>query len=54
VQNPDAAEAFVRFLLSSQDLLKEFGFGVVEHQVGGDREQIPPDLRRLCSGTYTP
>lgn len=54
VQNQAGAEALVRFLLSSPDLLKEFGFGSVEHQVGGDREQIPSDLRSLCSGTYKP
>ncbi|MFY9821513.1 MAG: extracellular solute-binding protein [Thermoanaerobaculia bacterium] len=50
--NQAAAEAFVRFLLTSPDLLEKFGFGIVEHQVGGSREQIPPDLRSLCSGTY--
>lgn len=54
VQNPAAAEAFVKFLLSSPDLLKGFGFGIVEHQVGGDREQIPSDLRGLCAGAYKP
>jgi molybdate/tungstate transport system substrate-binding protein len=52
VKNQAAAEAFVRFLLSSPDLLKGFGFGIVEHQVGGDREQIPADLRGLCAGAY--
>ena len=54
VQNQAAAEAFVRFLLASPDLLKAFGFGIVEHRVGGDREQIPPDLRNLSSGAYAP
>jgi molybdate/tungstate transport system substrate-binding protein len=54
VQNQEAAEAFVRFLLTSPDLLGNFGFGDVEHQVGGDREQIPSGLRSLCPGTYTP
>ena len=38
VQNQAGAEAFVRFLLSSPDLLNGFGFGIVEHQVGGDRQ----------------
>ncbi len=52
VTHPAAAEAFVRFMLSSTKLLEEFGFGTVEHQVGGDREQIPAGLRGLCSGTY--
>ena len=54
VSHPAAAEAFVRFMLSSTKLLEEFGFGIVEHQVGGDREQIPADLRGLSPGTYKP
>ena len=41
-------------MLSSTKLLEDFGFGTVEHQVGGDREQVPADLRGLCSGTYKP
>jgi molybdate/tungstate transport system substrate-binding protein len=52
--NPTAAEAFGRFLLSSPDLLRKFGFGIVEHQVGGDRKWIPPGLRPLCKGVYEP
>jgi molybdate/tungstate transport system substrate-binding protein len=52
VSQPAAAEAFVQFLLSSTKLLEEFGFGTVEHQVGGDREQIPAGLRGICSGVY--
>jgi molybdate/tungstate transport system substrate-binding protein len=51
-QNPAGAEAFVRFLLTSPQLLEKFGFGLVEHQVGGDRQQMPADLRALCPGTY--
>lgn len=54
VHDQVAAEAFVRFLLTSPELLKGFGFGIVDHQVGGDRAQIPQDLRGLCSGTYKP
>jgi molybdate/tungstate transport system substrate-binding protein len=54
VQNQAAAEAFVRFLLTSPKLLKEFGFGIVDHRVGGDREQIPQALRGLGSGVYRP
>lgn len=52
--HPAAAEALVRFLLSSPRLLEEFGFGTIEHQVGGDRAQIPATLRGLCPGTYKP
>jgi len=53
-QNTAGAEAFVRFLLLSPDLLQKFGFGIVEHQVGGDRREIPAGLRPLCPGTYAP
>jgi molybdate/tungstate transport system substrate-binding protein len=54
VSHPAAAEAFVRFMLSSPKLLEGFGFTTIEHQVGGDREQIPAGLRELCPGTYKP
>lgn len=47
-----AAEAFVRFLLSSKTLLGEFGLGSVDHRVGGDTMQVPTDLRSLSSGEY--
>ncbi|HEX8109950.1 MAG TPA: extracellular solute-binding protein [Kofleriaceae bacterium] len=53
-RHPVAAEAFVRFMLSSPRLLEEFGFGTIEHQVAGDREQVPATLRGLCPGTYQP
>lgn len=51
--HPAAAQAFVRFMLSSPKLL-EFGFGTIEHQVAGDRERVPADLRDLCVGAYKP
>ncbi|HSS49395.1 MAG TPA: extracellular solute-binding protein [Thermoanaerobaculia bacterium] len=54
VHDQAAAEAFARFLLTSPELLKGFGFGIVDHQVGGDAAQVPQDLRALCSGTYKP
>jgi molybdate/tungstate transport system substrate-binding protein len=54
VSHPAAAEAFVRFMLSSTKLLEGFGFGTVEHQVAGDRERIPEQLRSLSPGTYKP
>jgi molybdate/tungstate transport system substrate-binding protein len=54
VSHPAAAEAFVRFMLSSTKLLEGFGFGTIEHQIGGDRERIPEQLRSLCSGTFKP
>jgi len=54
VHHQAAAEALVRFLLSSNNLLEEFGLGSVDHRVGGDSEQVPANLRSLCSGTYKP
>jgi molybdate/tungstate transport system substrate-binding protein len=50
--HPDAAEAFVRFMLSSPKLLEGFGFGTIEHQVAGDRERMPAGLRALAPGAY--
>jgi len=52
VSHPAAAEAFVQFLLSSTKLLESFGFGTIEHQVAGDRAQMPDGLRGLGSGIY--
>lgn len=54
VTNRAGAEAFVRFLLTSTDLLDDFGFGPAPHLVGGDIEQVPADLRRLVVGAYEP
>jgi len=54
VRNKTTAEAFVRFLLSANDQLKEFGFGTVDHRVGGDVTQIPTELRSFSSGKYEP
>jgi molybdate/tungstate transport system substrate-binding protein len=50
----DGALAFVRFVLTSEDLLQKFGFGKAEHQVGGDGNAIPADLRTLTSGVFKP
>lgn len=50
----EAGVAFVRFLLSSDNLLKEFGFSLAEHRIGGDASQVPVDLRALCAGAYNP
>jgi molybdate/tungstate transport system substrate-binding protein len=52
VQHKAAAEAFVRFMLSSNDLLEQFGLGSVDHRLAGDINQVPPDLRGLVAGTY--
>jgi molybdate/tungstate transport system substrate-binding protein len=54
VKNKVAAEAFVRFMLTSNDLLKEFGLGNVEHRAGGDITQAPAELRSLSAGKYEP
>ena len=50
----DLALAFVRFALTSQDLLRQFGFGNVEHRVGGDGNEVPAELRALTSGVFKP
>ncbi len=50
----DPALAFVRFALTSQDLLRKFGFGDVEHRVGGDTKEVPAELRALTSGVFEP
>ena len=50
----EAALAFVRFLLTSGKLLREFGFAEAEHRVGGDAAQIPPELQGLTSGVFKP
>ena len=54
VQHQAAAESMVRFLLSSEELLQTFGLGNVEHRIGGDINEVPPDLRSLTSGRYEP
>jgi molybdate/tungstate transport system substrate-binding protein len=50
----DAALAFVRFLLSSEKLLREFGFGIVQHRTVGNPAQVPAELRTLTSGVFKP
>lgn len=54
VPHRDAALAFVRFVLTSEDLLRQFGFGIVEHSVGGDGNAVPAELRALTSGVFKP
>jgi molybdate/tungstate transport system substrate-binding protein len=54
VRHRDPALAFVRFALTSQDLLRQFGFGNVEHRVGGDSNEVPAELRALTSGVFKP
>lgn len=50
----EAALAFAKFLLSSNSLLNQFGLGSIDHQVGGELNQVPTDLRRFNSGTFKP
>ena len=50
----DAALGFVRFLLASKELLRQFGFGSVEHRIAGDTAQVPVELRTLISGVFKP
>lgn len=54
VRHRQAAMEFARFLLSSDSLLKQFGFGTVGHQIGGDAAQVPAELRQFISGTFKP
>lgn len=54
VQHQATAEALVRFLLSSDELLNSFGLGSVEHRIGGDANGIPTELRSLTTGRYEP
>jgi molybdate/tungstate transport system substrate-binding protein len=54
VRHRQAALEFVRFLLTSNELFKGFGFGNVSHQVGGDSTQVPSQLRQFTSGTFKP
>jgi len=54
VRNQAGAEAFLRFLLSSNNLLEEFGLGPVDHEVGGDALKAPLELRGFSSGAYEP
>lgn len=50
----DGALAFVRFLLTSGELLRQFGFGIAEHRVGGDATQVPAQLRDLTAEVFAP
>jgi molybdate/tungstate transport system substrate-binding protein len=54
VRHQATAEALVRFLLSSDELLKGFGLGTVEHRAGGDPNEIPAALRSFGAGKYEP
>jgi molybdate/tungstate transport system substrate-binding protein len=54
VKNKVAAEAFVKFMLTSGKLLEEFGLGNVEHRAGGDITQAPEALRGFSSGKFGP
>jgi len=49
-----SALAFVQFLLTSNDLLQRFGFGNVEHQIGGDPTKLQPVLRGMTAGVFKP
>jgi molybdate/tungstate transport system substrate-binding protein len=49
-----AALAFVKFVLSSDQLLTEFGLGALAHQVAGDATQVPQELRGFNTGVFQP
>lgn len=46
----EAAAAFMHFLLASDDLWKQFGFGTVRHRISGDANQVPAELRGFATG----
>jgi molybdate/tungstate transport system substrate-binding protein len=52
--HPEAALAFVQFLLTSGQLLQHFGFGEVEHRANGDLAQVPARVRSLVTGAFQP
>lgn len=54
VRHREAALEFTRFMLSSEKLLQQFGFGSVEHQIGGEAAQVPAELHEFTKGTYAP
>jgi hypothetical protein len=41
-------------MLSSNNLLEEFGLGSVDRKVGGSITQVPAELRSFSSGEYGP
>ena len=47
----DAATAFVRFLLGSEKLLSDFGFGKLEHRVVPSANALPGELKGTASAT---
>jgi molybdate/tungstate transport system substrate-binding protein len=49
-----AALAFVKFLLSSDQLLTGFGFSTAAHKVGGDAAQVPQELCDFNTGAFQP
>jgi molybdate/tungstate transport system substrate-binding protein len=53
VKHREAALDFARFMLTSGKLLQQFGFGAVEHKVGGDAAQVPPELHEWMAGPFT-
>jgi len=50
VKHQEAARALVKFMLGSEKLLTDFGFGIVKHTVTGDAAQMPPEIKALTSG----
>ena len=50
VKHREAARALVKFMLSSEKLLTDFGFGIVKHTVTGDAAQMPAEIKSLTVG----
>lgn len=49
VKHQQAALALVKFMLSSEKLLTDFGFGIVKHNVSGDAAQVPSEIKSLTT-----
>ncbi|HLJ88190.1 MAG TPA: extracellular solute-binding protein [Candidatus Angelobacter sp.] len=54
VRHREAAIKFATFLLSSSALLKDFGFGMVDHPIAGDTSLVPAQLRELIARNTKP
>ncbi len=54
VKHQATAKALVQFLLTSNELLENFGLGRVEHRIGGDSRAVPAELGSLTAGRYEP
>jgi len=50
----DAAISFVKFVITSNDLWKQLGFGMLDHRIGGEAGKVPTELRPFTKGVFNP